>query len=84
MGQLKTGFKRTMKWDKYRSEMTNQAETDNLNYLVDPTLSKVNRFFVLSYENEDDRTSYFKYYTPSVEIRNFNVLIDGKSFLMFQ
>ena len=84
MGQLKTGFKRTMKWDKYRSEMTNQAETDNLNYLVDPTLSKVNRFFVLSFENEDDRTSYFKYYTPSVEIRNFNVLIDGKSFLMFQ
>ena len=33
-----------------------------------------------SFENEEDRTSFSKYYTPSVEIKEFNVLIDGKSF----
>ena len=41
--QLKSGFKRTLKWNKYRSEMTNQTITNNLNYLIDPTFIKVNR-----------------------------------------
>ena len=78
--QLKSGFKRTITWNKYRSEMTNQTKTNNLNYLIDPTFNKVNRLFVLSFENEEDRTSFSKYYTPKVEIKEFNVLIHGKSF----
>ena len=80
MEQLKTGFKRTVKWNKYRSEMTNQSKTNNLNCMIDLTFNKVNRLFVLSFENEDDRTSYSKYYTPKVEIKDFNVLVDDKSF----
>ena len=60
--------------------MTNQTKTNNLNYLIDPTFNKVNRLFVLSFENEEDRTYFSKYYTPKVEIKDFNVLIDGKSF----
>ena len=51
--QLKTGFKRTIKWNKYRSKMSNQTENNNLNYLIDLTLTKDNRLFVLSFENED-------------------------------
>ena len=82
--QLKSGFKRTIKWNKYRSEMTNQTKTNNLNYLMDPTFNKFNRLFVLSFQNEEDRTSLSKYYTPKVEIKDFNMLIDGKSFLMRQ
>ena len=78
--QLKTGFKRTIKWNKYRSEITNQAKTENLNYLNDPAFSKVNRLIVLSFANEEDRTSFSKYYTPNDEIKDFNVVIDGKSF----
>ena len=78
--QLKSGFKRTIKWNKYRSEMTNQTKNNNLNYLIDPTFTKVNRLFVLSFENENDRTSFSKYYVPNVQIKDFNVLIDGKSF----
>ena len=74
--QLKSGFKRTIKWNKYRPEMT---KTKNLNYLIDPTFNKVNRLFVLSFENEEDRTSFSKYYTPKVEIKDFNSLIDGKN-----
>ena len=82
--QLKSGFKRTIKWNKYRSKISNQAKTNNLSYLIDATFSKVNRLLVLSFENKDDRTSFSKYYIPSVKIKDFNVLTDGKGFLMFQ
>ena len=41
--QSKTGFKRTIKWNKYRSEMSNQTKNNNLNYLIDPTFTNVNR-----------------------------------------
>ena len=51
--QLKLGFKRTIEWNKYRSEVTNQPKTNNLNYLIDPAFNKVNRLFVLSFKNED-------------------------------
>ena len=46
--QLKIGFKRTIKWNKYRSQMTVQAQNNNLNYLIDPKFINVNRLFVLS------------------------------------
>ena len=78
--QLKTGLQRTIKWNKYRSEMYNQTKNSNLNYVIDPTFTNVNRLFVLTFENEDDRTSFSKYYVSNAEIKEFNVLIDGKSF----
>ena len=78
--QLKSGFKRSKKWNKYMSQMSNQNKNNNLNYLIDTTFSNVNRLFVLSFENEDDRTSYSKYYVSSVEIKDYNVLIDGNAF----
>ena len=64
----KTGFKRNIKWNKYRSEMTNQIKNNNLNYFIDSTFTKVNRLFVLSFENENDRTSFSKYYVPNVQM----------------
>ena len=67
--QLKSGFKRTIKWNKNRSEMSYQTKNSNLNYLIDPTFTNVNRPFVSSFENENDRTSFSKYYVPNVEIR---------------
>ena len=78
--QLKTGFKSTFKWNKYRSEMSNQTRNNNLNYLIDPTFIKMNRLFVLSFGNEEDKTSFSKYYVPKIKITDFNVLIDGKQF----
>ena len=81
--QLKSGFKRTVKWIKYRSHMTVQPQNNNLNYLIDPTFTKVNRLFVLSFARnaQGDRRDYFShYYVPNVEIKDFNVLIDGKIF----
>ena len=35
---------------------------------------------MLSFENEDNRTSFSNYYVPKIEIKDFNVLIDGNQF----
>ena len=45
--QLQSGFKRTIKWNEYRSQMTIQSNNNNLNYLIDPTFTNVNRLFTL-------------------------------------
>ena len=86
--QLTSGFKRTVKWIKYRSQMTIQFQNNNWNYLIDPTFAIVNTLFVLSFERieeinvkKDHRDSFSHYYVPSVEINNFNVLIDGKNLI---
>ena len=59
--------------------MSNQTINNNLNYLIDPTFTNVNRIFVLSFENEADRSSFSKYYVQKLKL-DFNVLIDGKQF----
>ena len=73
--------------DKYRSQMTVQSNNNNLNYLIDLISTKVNRLFVLSFERIEEsnviknhRDSFSHYYVPKVEIKDFSVLIDGKSF----
>ena len=76
--QLKLGLKRTIKWNKCRLEMTNQTRTNNLNFLIDPAFNKVNRLFVLSFKNEEDKTSFPN--TTKVEVKDFSVSVDGKSF----
>ena len=63
--KLKTGFERTIKWNKYRSEMSNHTKNNNFNSLIDPTFINVNRLLVLLFENEDDKTSFSKYYVPN-------------------
>ena len=63
--------------------MTIQKKNNNLNYLMDTTFTNVNRLFVLSLErnnNTDSRYSYSNYYVPKVQMKDFNVLIDGRSF----
>ena len=68
--------------------MSNQTKNSNLNYLIDPTFTNVNRLFVLSFkngENDDDenesvRTSFKTYYVPKVGVKDFGILIDGKPF----
>ena len=68
--------------------MTIQPQNNNLNYLIDPTFTNVNRLFVLSFQRitgennttKDRRDSFSHYYVPNVRIKDFNVLIDGKSF----
>ena len=63
---LKSGFKREIIWNKYRSQMTTEAVNNNLNILIDPTFTNVNRLFVLAYQNADDRQSFSQFYLPNV------------------
>ena len=39
--QPKSEFKRTVKWNKYRSQMTVQSNNNNLNYLINSTFTRV-------------------------------------------
>ena len=64
--ELRTGFKRTVSWNKYKSNIRAFSKYKCLNHLINPNLQGVNRFFVLSFENENDRTSHSSYYLPKV------------------
>ena len=62
------------------SQISNQTANNNLNYLIDPTFSNADRFFVLSFENEEDRTSFSNYYVLKVEIKDYNVIIEEETY----
>ena len=88
--RLKPGFKRTVKWNKYKSQMTVQRKNNKLNSLIDPTFTRVNRLFILSFQRteennvrKDHRDSFSHYYVPNVEINNSNALIGGNGFFDF-
>ena len=66
--QLKTGFKRTINWNKYQSEPILQTQNRYLNYLIDPSFQGVNRCFVSSFENDANRRNYKRYFLPIVKI----------------
>ena len=77
---LKSGFKRKIIWNKYRSQITTEAINNSLNILIDPTFTKFNRLFVLAYQNADDRQSFSQFYLPNVMVKNYNVIIDKLAF----
>ena len=77
---LKSGFKREIIWNKYRSQMTAEAINNNLNILIDPTFTNVYRLFVLAYQNADDRQSFSQFYLPKVMVKDYNVIIDKLAF----
>ena len=78
--QLKSGFKRVINWNKYLSKPDLLAQNPNLNHLVEPRFQEVNRLFVLAFENDRQRASAKGYYLPNVEIKNYNVIINGENF----
>ena len=78
--QLKSGFKRTINWNKYQSDPKTYAQNRYLNHLVDPSFQGVNRLFVLSFETANGRISHSNYYLLKVEIKVCNAMIDGKNF----
>ena len=80
--QLKSGFKRTISWNKYLAKPELLTRNQNLNYLIEPSFQGENRLFVLAFEhdnNNDWRASNKRYYIPNVEIKDYNVMIDGKN-----
>ena len=78
--QLKSGFKIVINWNKYLSKPVILAQNPNLNHLIEPSFQGVNRLFVLACENDDDRTSDDQYYLPTVEIKDYNIMMNGENF----
>ena len=78
--QLKSGFKRTINWNKYQTKVSTQRQNQYLDFLIDPSFQGVNRLFVLSFENEGDRKVHTGYYLPKVEIKDHNIMIDRQIF----
>ena len=76
--QLKSGFERVINWNKYLSKPELLAQNTNLNHLVEPSFQGVNKLFVLAFENDDDRTRDEQYYLPTVEIKDYNIMINGE------
>ena len=78
---LKSGFKTEIIWNKYMSQISMQPANNNLNILIDPTFTNVNRLFVIAYQldvnNNDNRKSFSQFYLPSVMNKDYNVIIDN-------
>ena len=67
-------------WNKYKPNIKTFSQNRYLNHLINPSFQGINRNFLLSFENEDDRTSHSIYYLPKVEMKDYNVMIDCKKF----
>ena len=78
--KLKSGFKRATNWNKYLSKPELIRRNPNLNHLVEPSFQGVNRLFVLAFEGDTQRTSHSGYYLPNVEIKDYNIMINGENF----
>ena len=46
--------------------------------MIEPSFQGVNRFFVLAFENDEQTISNKRYNIPNVEIKGYNVIINGK------
>ena len=77
---LKSGFQRAINWNKYLSKPELLARNPSLNHLVEPSFQGIKRLFVLAFENDTQRTSHSGYYLPNVEIKDYNVMINGENF----
>ena len=60
--------------------MTTEPVNNNLNILIDPTFTNVNRLLVLAYQNADDGQSFSQFYLPNVMVKDYNVIIDKLAF----
>ena len=76
---METDLKRTVNQNKCQSKLTDQEQNRYFQYLINPNFQRVNRLFVLLFENRTDRKVHTKYYIPKVEIKDFNVINDGKN-----
>ena len=65
--------------NKYQFKLEQKVQNRYLNYLFDPSFQGVNRLFVLSSESKDNRNVDTKYFIPNLEIKYYNIIIDGKN-----
>ena len=82
--QLGSSFKWTIYWNKYLAKTTNQTQNIYLDYLIVPDFEGVNRHFVLVFKVHNGQESLSRYYLPTVEMKDYNVTIDGKNLMALE
>ena len=70
--QLTSSLKRTVNWNKCLPKESTETQSWYLDFLTSPSFQGVNRLFVLSFENETDRTGCTEYYLPKVKIKDYS------------
>ena len=61
LSNLKSGFKRTINWNKYEPKVTVELQNQYLDFLINLSFRGVQRLFVLSFGDTKGRTSYKRY-----------------------
>ena len=59
---MKSGFKRTINWNKYQPNVEQIFQNPQLNHLIDPRFQGLKQNFLLSFENATYRAPHTGYY----------------------
>ena len=84
--QQNKGFQRFIYWNEYKTkEQTEDGNANSVKYInLNPYFHGVNRLFVMAYSRENDdqptRNGLTKYYLPRIDLKKYNVIIDGRNF----
>ena len=81
---LSKGFERSVYWNEYKTKSENKNTTNEYRYFLESNFVEVNKLFDLIYSNQDADSKRFKtgkYYLPKDIIKNYNVMINGKTFM---
>ena len=84
--QQNKGFQRSIYWYEYKTkEQTEDGNANSVKYInLDPSFQGVNRLFIMAYSSENDdqptRNGRTKYYLPRIDLKIYNVIIDGRNF----
>ena len=83
--QQNKGFQRSIYWKEYKTKaLTENADANVFKYInLDPSFQGVNRLFVMVYNrvnnNQPTRDGQQKYYLPRIDLKKYNVIIDGRN-----
>ena len=77
---IKSGFKSVINRNKYLSKSRLLKINSNLNHLLESSFQGINRLFVLAFENDTQRRSQSGYYLPNLEVKDYNIMINGEKF----
>ena len=80
MKQLESGFERTINWNEYQSKIIEQERNRYLAFLIDSIFQGEIALFISSFEDRNVRENHRQYFLPVVEIKDYNVMIDGRNF----
>ena len=84
--QQDKGFQRSIYWNEYKTKGQNKdANANEFKYInLDPSFQGVNRLFVVAYSRADNnqptKNGQRKYYLPRIDLKKYNVIIDGRNF----